>query len=158
VRETAKATIEKNYVPGRAPKALVLGPLGGFYYNFNQASTDEAVRRVLEFCGTNAGVPCVIVAVDNDFVVPIPTTMQVTGFFRPAGASAISPQQRDDIARRLGNASGWTAVATGADGHASLMVQAASEQSAIDGAMADCNKQDRSCHVIAIGPFVVEAK
>jgi hypothetical protein len=24
--------------------------------------------------------------------------------------------------------------------------------------MAECNKQDRSCHVVAIGPFTVQAK
>ena len=37
------------------------------------------------------------------------------------------------------------------------MLNATSERTAIDGAMADCNQHDRDCHVIAIGPFAVEA-
>jgi hypothetical protein len=31
-------------------------------------------------------------------------------------------------------------------------------KAAIDGALADCGKQDRSCRVVAIGPFAVELK
>jgi adenylate cyclase len=38
------------------------------------------------------------------------------------------------------------------------MPLAANEQAAVDGAMADCARQDRSCRVIAIGPFAVEPK
>lgn len=38
------------------------------------------------------------------------------------------------------------------------MVKAANEQAVIDGALADCARQDRACRVIAIGPFAVEAK
>jgi hypothetical protein len=124
----------------------------------NQQSDDEAVRRVLEICGNNAGVPCLALAVNDNFVVPVPTTMKATGFFRPASTDAVAPGLRDDLARRLGNASGWTAVAVGAGGRPSVMLKAASEQTAIDGAMADCARQDSSCRVIAIGPFTVEAK
>jgi hypothetical protein len=39
-----------------------------------------------------------------------------------------------------------------------VSIKAANEQAAIDGALADCGKQDRSCRVIAIGPFEVEPK
>ncbi len=49
----------------------------------SQSSTDEAVRRSLEFCGINAGVPCAIIAVDNMFTVPVPMTMKVVRFFGP---------------------------------------------------------------------------
>jgi len=158
LRDPGKATIERNYLPARTPKALAIGPLGGFYTIVRQETTDEAVRRVLELCGSTAGVPCMVIAVDNNFVVPAPTIMRATGFFRPASAAAIAPEQRETVARRLGNASGWTAVAAGAEGRAGLALQAPSEQAAIDGALADCNKQDRTCRVIAIGPFAVEAK
>jgi hypothetical protein len=58
--------------------------------------------------------------------------------------------------RRLANGSGWTAVATGAGGHAGVMLGAANEQDAIAGAMADCAKHDSACRVIGIGPFAVE--
>jgi hypothetical protein len=33
---------------------------------------------------------------------------------------------------------------------------AATEEAAIDAAMADCRKQDHACRVVAIGPFLVE--
>jgi hypothetical protein len=140
----------------RSSKALALGPLGGFYMLYGQQSEDEAARRALELCGNNAGVPCLIVAVDNNFVVPVPTMMKATGFFRPASADAIAPGLRDDVARRLGNGSGWAAVAAGASGKVGLALHGAGEQAASDAAMADCAKQDSACRVIGIGP--VEAK
>jgi adenylate cyclase len=156
LRQTGKAAVEKNYLAGRAPKALALGPVGGFHFVSNQDSADEAVRRVLELCGNNAGVPCLVLAVNDDFVVPIPLTMKVVGFFQPASAAAIAPDLRDDVARRLANGSGWTAVAAGAGGHAGVMLGVANEQDAIAGAMADCAKHDSACRVIGIGPFAVE--
>jgi adenylate cyclase len=156
MRQQGKAAIEKNYLNGRVPKALALGPFGGYAFVTNQESADEAVRRALEICGSNAGVPCIAVAVNEDFVVPIPTTMKVAGFFQPISAAAIAPELRDDVARRLANGSGWTAVAAGAGGHAGVMLGAANEQDAIAGAMADCAKHDSACRVIGIGPFAVE--
>jgi adenylate cyclase len=156
MRQQGKAAIEKNYLNGRVPKALALGPFGGYAFVTNQESADEAVRRALEICGSNAGVPCIAVAVNEDFVVPIPTTMKVAGFFQPISAAAIAPELRDDVARRLANGSGWTAVAAGAGGHAGVMLGAAKEQDAIAGAMADCAKHDSACRVIGIGPFAVE--
>jgi hypothetical protein len=91
-------------------------------------------------------------------VVPIPTTMKAAAFFQAASAPTIAPGSREDVAHRLANARGWTAVAAGADGRPGVAVEAANEQAAIDGALADCAKQDRSCRVIAIGPFTVEPK
>jgi len=158
LRDNGKAAIAANYLPARAPKVLTLSPLGTFFFLFGQESADEAVRRALELCGNNAGVPCMIAAVNNDFVVPIPTAMKATGFFQAANAGAIAPELRDVVASRLRNGSGWTAVAVGAGDHPGLAVNAVNEQAAIDGALADCAKQDRSCHVIAIGPFAVESR
>jgi hypothetical protein len=44
----------------------------------------------------------------DSFVVPIPTTLKVTGFFRAAGNTTISADAREDVARRLADAqSGW---------------------------------------------------
>ena len=75
-------------MPGRKPKALAIASAGGYSFYLNQESIDEAVRRALEFCGGNAGVPCMIVAIDDEFVVPIPTTMKPVGLFRPATSVA----------------------------------------------------------------------
>jgi adenylate cyclase len=158
IADNRKTGVEKNYLPGRKSKALVVGPAGGDTFFMGQESDDEAARRSLELCGINAGVPCQVVAVDENFVVPIPTTMKAVGLFRPSNSPAIAPALRNDLASRLANSGGWTAVATGADGRPGVTLKAANEQAAIDGALADCGKQDRSCRVIAIGPFTVEPK
>jgi hypothetical protein len=153
VKEANKATIAQRYNGLR----MAIGPFGGFHF-YSQENLDEAARRALEACGGSAGVPCLVVVVDDDFVVPIPATMKAVGFFKAASAPTIAPGARDDVAHRLANAGGWTAVATGVDGRAGVAVKAASEQAAIDAALADCARQDRSCRVIAIGPFAVEPK
>jgi adenylate cyclase len=158
VRDDGRARIERNYLPGNPAKALALGPLGGFFFYFNQDNANEAMRRALELCGNNAGVPCMIVAVNNDFVVPVPKTMKAVGFFRPAVTGPIAPQWRDEVARQLGNGAGWSAVAVGIAGQVGLALHAANEQAAVDGAMADCAQHDRACRVIAIGPFAVEPR
>ena len=124
-----------------------------------QSSLDEAMRRALELCGSRSGIPCLIIAVDDVFVVPIPKSMNVVGVFRAEGNTAIAPEARDDLARRLGNAtSGWKAVAVGASGRPGVMLRATREQDAIVGAVAECSKQDRECRVISIGPFSVGPK
>jgi hypothetical protein len=40
-------------------------------------------------------------------------------------------------------------------GRAGLGLRAATEQTAVNSALADCVKRDSDCHVIAIGPFSV---
>lgn len=155
IRERGKNRLETNYVPGRKTKSIAIGPGGQFFFNSNAESIDDSSRRLLESCGALSGVPCMIVAVDDSFVVPIPTTLRVTGFFKAVGNGAISPEARDDVARQLADSSGWNAVAVGAAGRAGLGLKGASEQAAVNGALADCVKRDSDCHVIAIGPFSV---
>jgi hypothetical protein len=53
--------------------------------------------------------------------------------------------------------SGWSAVATGANGLAGVVSHGGSEQDAIQGALADCSGHDHGCRIIAIGPFSVVA-
>jgi hypothetical protein len=50
--------------------------------------------------------------------------MKVVGFFQAASAAAIAPDLRDDVARRLGNGNGWSAVAAGAGGQTGVMLKA----------------------------------
>ena len=154
-----RANLQKLYRNGRKSKAFAVSPQGPGGIFVAQGSPEEAVRRALELCGSRAGVACVTVAVDDAFVVPIPSTMKVVGLFRVASNPAIAPEARDDIARRLGNATGgWSAVAVGASGRPGLMLRAASERDAIGGALTDCGRLDRACRVAAIGPFTVESK
>ena len=158
VGHSARTVLEQRYPPGRTPKALAVASTGSYSYNTNQENADDAVRRVLESCGFYAGLPCRVIALDDNFVVPIPTTMRVVGFFQPLSDAAIAAELREDVARRISNVAGWTAVAAGKAGRVGLVLEAANEQKAIDGALADCAKQDRACHVIAVGPFAVEPK
>jgi adenylate cyclase len=97
-----------------------------------------------------------IVALNDVFVVPVPTTMKPIGFFKAVGNPVITPEARDDVTRKLADAStGWNAVAVGAAGRPGLGLKAGNERAAVNGALSDCVTRDTDCHVIAIGPFSV---
>jgi adenylate cyclase len=156
VRDQGKARLETNYMPGKKSKAIAVGPGGTMFFSTANETVDDVARRNLESCGAIAGVPCMLMALDDVFVVPIPTTMKVTGFFRPSGNSVISPDARDDVARKLADAStGWNAVAVGQAGRPGLGLKAANEREAVNDALGQCVKRDSNCHVVAIGPFSV---
>jgi hypothetical protein len=156
VGERTKAMLAKEYRDAAKPKALAISSAGAWSSVHAQSNSEEAIRRTLEWCGRH-GAPCMIVAVDDRFVVAIPTTMKVAGFFQANTNALILPEHRSDVVRRLGNATtGWNAVAVGTDGGPGLAVGVLSEQAAIDGAVAACSARDRNCRVIAIGPFLVE--
>jgi class 3 adenylate cyclase len=156
VRDPGKTRLESLYLPGKKTRSIALGPGGQFFFNFNMDNVEESARRNLESCGGVAGVPCMIVAVDDVFVVPVPTTLKVIGFFRAASNSSIAAEARDEVSRKFSEASqGWNAVAVGASGRPGLSLKAANEQNAVNGALGECVKHDSDCHVIAIGPFAV---
>jgi class 3 adenylate cyclase len=156
VRDPGKARIEANYQPAKKSKSIAVGPGGQFFYDFAMDSVEESTRRNLEACGAFTGVACMIMAADDVFVVPVPTTLKVTGFFRPATNSSIAADARDDVARQFANAStGWNAVAVGASGRPGLAIKGANEQNAVSEALGNCVKHDSDCHVIAIVPFTV---
>ena len=156
VRDAAKNRLDSGYPPGRKTKAVAVGPGGQFFFYTAQDSVEEAARRTLEGCGAVAGVPCMVVALDDVFVVPVPTTLKTIGFFRANSTSSIAADARDDVVRRLAEAStGWTAVAVGASGRPGLALKAANEQDAVNDALGNCVKRDSDCRVIAIGPFSV---
>ncbi|MBR0966923.1 adenylate/guanylate cyclase domain-containing protein [Bradyrhizobium diazoefficiens] len=155
LRDPAKSRLENMFVPAAKSRTVALGPGGQYYMVLGASSVDEAARRALESCGAISGVACMIVAVDDNFVVPIPTLLRITGFFHAASSASILAEQRDEVARKLGDATGWSAVAVGAAGRPGLGLKAADEQTAVNSALADCAKRDSDCHVIAIGPFTV---
>jgi class 3 adenylate cyclase len=155
-RDPGKARLESAYVPGKKSKAIAVGPGGNFIFYTDGTTIAEVVRRTLESCGAIAGAPCMIVAVDDVFVVPVPTIMKASDFFRVGDDSSIAADARDDVARQLAQASsGWNAVAVGSSGRPGLALKAASEQDAVNDALGNCTKHDSNCHVIAIGPFEV---
>jgi DNA-binding winged helix-turn-helix (wHTH) protein len=139
------------------PWALALGQLRNWSVFYGQSNSAEAMRRSLEMCGAHAGLSCTIVAVDDVFVVPLPTTMRAIGFFHPRSSIVVASDAREELTRRIKEAaSGWTVVAVGISGRPGLALHAANEHAGIDSAIADCAKLDHDCHVIAIGPFTVE--
>jgi hypothetical protein len=124
--------------------------------NSGMDTIEESARRNLEACGALAGVACMIVAADDVFAVPVPATLKVIGFFRADRNPSIAVDARDDVARKLADASsGWNAIAVGTSGRPGLGLKAASEQNAVNDALGNCVKHDSDCHVIAIGPFSV---
>jgi hypothetical protein len=156
MRDPGKARLENMFVPAAKSRALALGPDGAQYFmTIGSQSPEESMRRALESCGALAGATCMIVAVDDNFVVPIPSLLKVTGFFHAASNASIAADARDDVVRRLADAMGWSAVAVGTTGRPGLGLKAADEQTAVNAALAECAKRDSDCHVIAIGPFTV---
>jgi class 3 adenylate cyclase len=156
VRDPGKARLESNYVPGKKSKSIAVGPGGQFIFYTGGESTGESVRRTLETCGAIAGVACMIVAVDDAFVVSVPTAFKVTGLFEAASNSSIAADARDDVVRKLAEPlSGWNAVAVGASGRPGLALKAASEQTAVSESLGNCARSDSDCHIIAIVPFSV---
>jgi class 3 adenylate cyclase len=156
VRDPGKVVLESNYPAGKKTKSIALGPGGQFIFNVGQETVEDSTHRTLETCGAISGVACMIVAVDDVFVVPAPTTLKVIGFFHADRNPSIAVDARDDAARRLADASsGWNAVAVGASGRPGLALKAANEQDAVNEALGNCVKHDSDCHVIAIGPFSV---
>lgn len=155
VRDPAKIRLENMFAPAAKSRSVALGPGGQYFMVLGASSVDDAARRSLESCGAIAGVACLVVAVDDNFVVPIPTLLRITGFFHAASNASIVADARDDVVRKLGEAMGWNAVAVGTAGRPGLGVKAADEQTAVNSALADCARRDSDCHVIAIGPFTV---
>ena len=156
VHDIGKTRLETLYPQSRKTRSLAIGPGGQFFYNFGNESAEESMRRSLEMCGAATGVACMIVALDDVFVVPVPATMKAINFFQAQRNTMITADARDDVMRKLAEASsGWSAVAVGSAGRPGLALKAASEQAAVNEALGNCAKRDSDCHVIAIGPFLV---
>ncbi|MGY8638377.1 adenylate/guanylate cyclase domain-containing protein [Bradyrhizobium sp. 14AA] len=155
VREPQKVRLENMFVPAAKSRSVALGPGGQYFMVLGASSTEDAARRSLESCGAIAGVACLVVAIDDNFVVPIPSLFRITGFFNAASNASIVADTRGEVVRKLGDAMGWNAVAVGTAGRPGLGLKAADEQTAVNSALADCAKRDSDCHVIAIGPFTV---
>jgi hypothetical protein len=159
VSAATKEEAAKHYMSRPKSKAYVISPAQGGTYYSRQPRPEEAIRRALERCGYEAGAPCMVVAIDDTFVVPIPVTAKVVGFYRPAALTAVPSSLREDIARQLANTtSGWNAVAVGAGGRVGVKVGAPSERAAVEASLEACRTRDRDCRVAVLGPFLVEGE
>ena len=155
VHDIGKARLEALYPQSSKSRSIAIGPAGQFFYNVGIESDEESVRRNLETCGAAIGTACMIVALDDVFVVPVPTTLRAVGFFQAQKNAMIVPEMRDDVMRKLADSSGWSAVAVGAAGRPGLGLKASAEQAAVAEAMTNCARRDSDCRIIAIGPFLV---
>lgn len=154
-----KASFATTFPQAKKSKSIAVAPNGLFYYHAGAESTEDAARRSLESCGALAGVACMIVALDDVFVAPVPATSKATGFFDAATNASIARDARNEVANKLADAStGWNVVAVGAAGHPGLALKGNNEALAVSAALANCAKNDSDCHVIAIGPFTVQPK
>ncbi len=157
--DSYKASFAATFPQAKKSKSIAVAPNGLFYYHAGAESTEAVTRRALESCGALAGMACMLVVLDDVFVVPVPTTSKAIGFFDAATNSSISREARSDVAKKLADAStGWNVVAVGAAGRPGLGLKGSSEANAVSAAVADCAKHDSDCHVVAIGPFTVQPK
>ncbi|MBL8564566.1 MAG: adenylate/guanylate cyclase domain-containing protein [Hyphomicrobiaceae bacterium] len=153
--EDVRTAIRGNFGSGDAQKALAISPLGKYSYYWSQSSTDEAVRRTLEMCGDEYGLPCRILAINSSFVLPVPETMRVTGFFNPEIEARVAIASRPSLKQKFGARNDWSAVATGVAGLPGFASGQSSEASAIAEAKRLCGEVDLDCRIIAISDFSV---
>src|SRR5260370_37448180 len=98
VHEGPRKSIEERYMRGRKSKAIAVGPGGQMFLFFNQDSPEEVARWTLESCGAVAGTACKIIAVDDVFLVPVPTILKLHGVLQTAGNSSAAGYARSDWA------------------------------------------------------------
>jgi len=171
-----RQTLEADYAPRRPYKALALARSGTVGYVTRRPTPEDAVRAALEHCGDLTGTACAVIALDDRFVVTIPETMRVTGLFRPEPVPPFAENEYKRLAEQYLTGGEWKAVALGRDGRMGLSAGKASEQEAIDAALAECRTAkppstgpggvaaavlgttQPECAIYAIGIFIVEIK
>jgi len=155
LNDAQRAGWGKAYARITQTKVIAMSPRG-LAFDYYGGTEEENIRRSLETCGHAAGVPCKIIAIDNIFVVPIPTTMKVAGFFNASTSSEVAPEMRGALVERFANAANaWNAVAVGVTGMPGTALNASDEKNAVAQALEHCSTRDRECRVIALGPFEV---
>src|SRR5262245_45542932 len=73
VSVAARQRAEQNYRNLPKSKVYVIGPGGMPTVFYGEPNPEQASRRALERCGYLAGIACMVIAIDDTFVVPIPT-------------------------------------------------------------------------------------
>src|SRR5580698_4132747 len=121
-QETREAA-ERRYGRGPRSKALVISPNGRLFLTSAESGPEEAMRRSLERCGYVSKSACLVVALDDTFVVAVPTLARAVGFYRQDALFALRVELRNEVARRLATSNqGWQALALGATGFAGIEV------------------------------------
>ncbi len=135
------------------PRALSINDDGLIGMSWGGAARHDPVRRSLEFCGDRAGVPCMLVAVDDAFAFPFPEGVEIEGLFRPDSDVALTPAQRDQVMAVYAGPD-WRAVAVG-EGGLGVTVGRGSQREAVESAISECQRGGATCRVLAINGFRV---
>jgi adenylate cyclase len=147
--------LRAEYLSAAAFKAVAVARTGTVGLATRRASEEEAMRAALEFCGDQAGSACAIVAVDDSFVTPFPTTTSIAGLFDPAALPLPAPD-RDRLVQAYAGRGGWKAAALARNARFGVAVGRASEAEAVADALSECRAAEgQDCIVQAIGIFAV---
>jgi adenylate cyclase len=148
----ADAEFLASFLQRPKPRALAVGRTGLMGMSWGGRTADDPIRRALEFCGDRTGEACLLVAVDDVFAAPIPSSAAVLGPF-PAPDDGLDAAAREIVARAYDGAD-WRAVAVGSGG-VGVAVGRGDEAQAAAAALAECRRRAPDCRVHAIGPFRV---
>lgn len=157
VTERARQNLQEHYMRTTRHRALVLGRGPLEWWSPSESDTD-AIRRNLQTCGQITGHPCVVYSVDEQVVVRVPQLHRVIGIFTPENAQSADAGRRAAVERYL-IADDWRALAVANNGPVGLVSGRASEAAAVADALSECERTGGiACTLLAVGPFLVEAK
>lgn len=156
ITEPARRNLAEHYARLARHRALVLGPNHLDWWSPSDSAAD-AVRRNLQICGHLAGRPCAVYAVDDLVVVRVPQLHRVTDIFTPQEIDRLDAPGRAAVERYL-VADDWRAIAVAGNGRLGIVSGRSSEAAAADDALVECRKGGDGCRLLAIGPFLVDAR
>lgn len=166
----------RDYPTLSGPKALAIGTRGDAVWGAmaGGATTEEAIRRALEFCGYRSGSggaasgsgsgnptvaggrtgPCILYAVGRDLVTLPPKSRRIIGVLVLSTDHNIPASDRARLVQDYAKGD-WQAVARGRGGTWHAVSGGGSESAAVDAALGKCKLADMECQVYAIGRFLV---
>jgi adenylate cyclase len=153
-----REALRADYLQDTPTKAVAIARTGTIGFAKRRASEDEAVRAALEYCAATTGTACAVLAVNESFVQPIPSTVKVIGLFEPERSPLLDDAAKQRLRESYLPRGGWKAVALG-NGKVGLAAGRPNEKDAIDQALADCKAQGgEECALHAISIFTVQGK
>jgi class 3 adenylate cyclase len=143
-----------SYLPAEESRALAIGNERAGWA-FGIPSPQEATRRALERCADLTGAPCLLFALGDKLLQPLPRSRKIVGVFTFAGDATI-PQADRDALMKVYSGRDWRAIAHGANGAWRAVANEASEEDAVRAVLSQCNANDKDCTVFAIGNFRIQ--
>jgi hypothetical protein len=165
-RSAVMETALKRYSEAAGPKALAIGPDAKTVYQYSrQSSTDEAKRRVLQYCEWKEGPGCSLYAVDNEALAAslrVPEDRFKIRYDQSPGDPTVIPFVGDAMRERIANSirtrgNRHSVVAIHPDGAASWK-RNETEEVAREEALESCKQLVKTdCFLYAVNDKVVLA-